>query len=349
MKVTSGLLSSSVRDVSIAVLALTGAFAAGRYALADGPTPAAPRVIPYEGILELNGESVAGTRSFAFEIWDSPGTGGTKLWPIDATPDGLLESVPITNGRFAVQLGGDGMDALPDAVFSAPATYLTVAVDGTPLSNRQRLVNPWLAANGPVTINGTLDVNGALVASTATVEGGLGVGGDARVTGLDYDGTAGGVLRLGSTSPMVLDDDEINASVGERLYLNPRTRAGVKIVGDQEADGTPGTGSLYIEDDNHRLWMDGDEIDSSTSLIIAGNSLADTIIGRDLEVNNDLDVARDLTVGANSWGRGPEFGINNPYIAGGFDQQVNCPTGRYVCGLNFKADGRLDGASCCTL
>jgi hypothetical protein len=219
-----------------------------RFAFADGPTPVAPRVIPYEGILELDGESVGGTRRFAFEIWDSPGAGGTKLWPIDATPDGLLESVPVTNGRFAVQLGGEGMDALPDAVFSAPATYLTVSVDGVELSNHQRLVNPWLAANGPVTINGPVMINGTLTVVGATSTASLTVSTDISA-GRDINAVrntnVGGALTAASLNAgtVVATND---ATVGRDLSITRNTIIGGDLSAPNNVPG-PAVQNGYSE------------------------------------------------------------------------------------------------------
>lgn len=92
------------------------------------------RTITYSGYLEEGSAALDGVRSMTFELQRD---NGDVLWPTsggDSTKD-----VAVTAGRFSVELGGDDMQSLPDAVFAEGEVFLTVAVAGSQLGGRQRL------------------------------------------------------------------------------------------------------------------------------------------------------------------------------------------------------------------
>ncbi len=99
-----------------------------------------PRLLAYDGTLELNGVPMTQQVTARFSLWDSA-SGGTSL--------GFQEDLTFTpaNGRFSVLLGASGTP-LPDTVFGADAVYLEVRIPATaasPLTGRQRIV-PALAS-----------------------------------------------------------------------------------------------------------------------------------------------------------------------------------------------------------
>ena len=72
---------------------------------------AAPPV-PYVGKLSLDGKNINGTVKFSFSIVDSA---GSEVWA-HAESNSLIENV-VSNGRYVVLLGGQGMRPLPADIF----------------------------------------------------------------------------------------------------------------------------------------------------------------------------------------------------------------------------------------
>ncbi|SVB23762.1 uncharacterized protein METZ01_LOCUS176616, partial [marine metagenome] len=64
--------------------------------------------VPYSGKVAIDGVNFQGSANFAFEISDAQ---GTVHWRNGATPNDTI-SVSVTNGRYVVQLGGQGMNPL---------------------------------------------------------------------------------------------------------------------------------------------------------------------------------------------------------------------------------------------
>lgn len=98
-----------------------------------------PRLIPYEGFLELDGSPLEGTRSISFELFDTI-VGGESLWAE------VHEEVAVADGHFSVVLGQSASFRL--TVINSPALYLQIAVDGAPLTGRQRFVGASGVASG---------------------------------------------------------------------------------------------------------------------------------------------------------------------------------------------------------
>lgn len=93
----------------------------------DGP----PRLIPYQASLEHNGQPVEGAVSLDLRLFNAP-MGGTLLWAE------ALADVPVQAGRLGVVLGETA--PLPASVFEEEHLWLEVAVDGTTLASRQRIL-----------------------------------------------------------------------------------------------------------------------------------------------------------------------------------------------------------------
>ena len=82
--------------------------------------------VPYSGKVAIDGVNFFGTANFAFEIRDAQ---GTVHWRNGAIPNDTI-SVSVTNGRYVVQLGGQGMNPLPPELFLAhDELYLKVRFD----------------------------------------------------------------------------------------------------------------------------------------------------------------------------------------------------------------------------
>jgi len=82
--------------------------------------------VPYSGKVAIDGVNFQGSANFAFEISDAQ---GTVHWRNGATPNVTI-SVSVTNGRYVVQLGGQGMNPLaPDLFLAHDELYLKVRFD----------------------------------------------------------------------------------------------------------------------------------------------------------------------------------------------------------------------------
>lgn len=112
-----------------------GVVAVSFYAYADilGEPPVA-RLLPYEGVLELDGQPVNGVVDFEFSLYSSTADDAAVLW------NETQSEVEVVQGRFAVVLGQQSANPLPRAVHESPELYLGMAINDLPMSNRQRIV-----------------------------------------------------------------------------------------------------------------------------------------------------------------------------------------------------------------
>lgn len=93
--------------------------------------------IPYQGRLEQDGIAVDGTATLVFSLFTSE-TGGTEAWSETHT------DVAVSSGTFSVVLG-EGTP-IPQALFTVESLFLGIAVDGTQLARRQRLMGAAFAS-----------------------------------------------------------------------------------------------------------------------------------------------------------------------------------------------------------
>ncbi|MCB9541068.1 MAG: hypothetical protein R3F65_01850 [bacterium] len=215
-----------------ALLAALTVFTVAPAARADGDprTDAVPRMLPYQGLLELDGRPVHATGDDALHL----------LFALYAAPD--MEQpvyqqpivVEVYSGRFTATIGpiGQGPDgterAIADVIAAADDLSLGITLLGDPddpaddiaLGNRQRIhATPY-----------------AMWSTTATnlgVAGRLDVGGDARIAGaLRVDGPvtitpgalADGTLRAADLDPAMLGDGIIQS--GATIRVDPDWLAG---------------------------------------------------------------------------------------------------------------------------
>jgi hypothetical protein len=82
--------------------------------------------VPYGGKVAINGVNFFGQAKFAFAIHDA---NGTVHWQNGATANDTI-SVYVTNGRYVVHLGGQGMNPLPASLFANhDELYVRVSFD----------------------------------------------------------------------------------------------------------------------------------------------------------------------------------------------------------------------------
>ncbi len=209
------------------LLALTALIAGPAWADGDPLTDGVPRLLPYTGVLEIDGRPVDASGEDALHLLFALYDGPEVEQPVYTQP--LI--VEVYGGRFTatigpVGVGPDGGEVPIDAIISAADDlHLGMTLlgdpddpaDDIPLANRQRIyATPYamwttsatnLAVAGQARIGGDLDVGGAAR-----------IGGEARVDGALR---VGGAVELPAGS---LDLDDLTpATVGESLTRNGRS------------------------------------------------------------------------------------------------------------------------------
>ena len=185
------LVSSLGSAVVAALLVTTLSASADRSPATDG----VPRLIPYRGTLEQDGQPYDGGISMVFRIHDET----------DTLVFEELQQVQVFQGRFSVLLGSTGEEAvlaLSRAVADADSLFLSIALRQgdaaeTLLANRQRFLPVpyafWTTASTDLHVGNSLSVAGHAEAGT------LGVSGQASVAtlGVLEGATVGGDLGVG--------------------------------------------------------------------------------------------------------------------------------------------------------
>ena len=196
-----------------ALLALLAALLitpAAAYADGDPTTDAVPRMLPYQGMLELDGRPVHATGDAALHL----------LFALYAAPDAAepVYQQPITvevySGRFTATIGpiGTGPDgaerAIADVIAAADDLSLGITLlgdpadptDDIPLQNRQRIHAT------PYALWSTTATN-LSVAGRATIAGDAQIGGALRVDGpvtITPGALADGSVQLADLTPAIV-------------------------------------------------------------------------------------------------------------------------------------------------
>jgi len=115
----------------------------------DPATEDLPRVVPYDGVLNLDGAPYDGQADMRFSLYAAP-DGGEPLWS-ESWNAGDPRPVQVTGGRFAVNLGT--FEPMEETLYDAGRIYLGIevrgdgAADWVALAGRQR-INPVHIASG---------------------------------------------------------------------------------------------------------------------------------------------------------------------------------------------------------
>lgn len=178
-----------------AILALTLVAVAGSRDAPEG-TRSVPKLIPYQGVLERNGQLVnalgSDTVSFRVSLYDAPAA-GQKVWP--AEPSVYDEhTVNVHNGRFAFSIGSNPL--VPYLHVANTPLWLEIQVKGpddpdfVPLGGRQQFQSaPYAVAADRADTDFQVPGNLTVEVDTA-VAGDLDVGTTGIPSELDVKGTA---------------------------------------------------------------------------------------------------------------------------------------------------------------
>lgn len=193
--------------------------------LAGQAFAAVPGMINFQGrLLDANKLPRNGSFAMTFKVCDSPAgacntpcaVGNPCLWTEDQT-------VPVTNGVFAVQLGS--VTALGADVFALTPRYLDITVAGETLAPRERL------AAGAFSLRASLADDLAATASSVTLRGAL-TASSATFTGI---GVGAAQAQL---APNVIVSSEASAALGGGV----RVSTNMYVVGFSSAAMYYGSG-----------------------------------------------------------------------------------------------------------
>ncbi len=253
-------------------------------AFADGnpATDTVPRLVPYQGTLEKDGNAFNGQIDMVFRIYDGAAA-TTAAWE-------ETQTVTVYAGRFSVLLGSTSAASasnLATVMTAADDQYLgitLVTADGeTALGNRQRFVPMpyalWSTAATHFRIGGDLTLGGK-------VAGHLNVyGPDINFTSHPERGNGGRALVHYDSDSLVLN---FNGDFSGGVQVSSNTR----IVG-QDNDGT--NAALRVANGTTQVMLlDGNEIDAvgegNLDLWLNNNSTGAVRVGHDLRVGGILNV-----------------------------------------------------------
>lgn len=188
----------------------------------DPATQDIPAVVPYDGVLDLDGASFNGQVDMIFTLYGSA-DGDDPVWQETwSTAD--ERPITVTAGRFSVNLGT--FEDIEDVIADAGQVFLGLSVkrpedeEYTALAGRQRL-NPvpyalWGARASNLTVAGAASVGGALT-----------VGGQVTAANVEVDGT----VRADRFFIEGVDDQQgrLFSHFGDYLYMGEQDTFGLGL------------------------------------------------------------------------------------------------------------------------
>lgn len=277
-------------------LLLTSLGVARAQADGDPATQSVPRLIPYEGYLELNGAPYNGNVEMVFTLYDAA---EAELWTEEYSEGSGSAPVAVYASRFSVLLG-QHVD-IEGTILDADALYLGIAVRSigdasyTPLSGRS-LITPapfslWSSSAADFTVAGDATVNGGLIVDaddsltdTAVIRAG-------QLT-VDSQDSQGLVNLVAGAEPSVTASSAhayLGTRGASRVYLNDGSisfHVGAASNAGQAAGDTV-------------AWLTGLEIDSSANVSVSNNlSVSGSLnVGASGEIAENLDISSPTTTG----------------------------------------------------
>ena len=230
----------------LAALLVGGAIFGSAFALADGDyatqTVVGPELLlPYDGVLMVDGEGFTGARDIKFELYLDQTATSTSVWSETL-------SVQVYRGNFSVVLGTD--TSLTDTLLDAEQLYVGMTI--IEKDDAGTILN---ALTGRQAIEAAPYAAWAAKASDFNVTGSLTVGAGAFITGAESDGVSAAlkvVTSSDTTKSLLLDGDTIE-SVGGELGLQLQSRNTVTLSNTFEVGGT----DLLLGTDNTSNRGDG--------------------------------------------------------------------------------------------
>lgn len=203
-----------------------------------------PRVVPYNGVLEYNGQPLNGQADLQFTLTDVPGGEGANCI---FTED--HDNVTAYSGRFSVNIGRVAGD-LPDCIFNSEAMYIEIGVrDATANDDQDDTNDAYVTLAGNQRIHPVPFSYWAAEGSDLKVDGDLVATGDAAVGSIGGLGSADLYVAPTSVDRPVLWAGQFSVDTEDGAGLINLT-AGAHIAdGDNYAyNSTRGASRILMDD-----------------------------------------------------------------------------------------------------
>lgn len=331
-------LIESTQKLALAVtcgIAVGALSAAGLLAIAEPPTERA-HVIPYDGVVELDGVAVSGAMTLRFTLFDSFAADAEAVWTdvLDAE---------VVNGRFRTLLGRQTPFPVDsDALFRRDGIFLSVEVAHPDLddvwialNNRQRIA-PSPAAHvtrfaheleltGDLTVEGSTEVVGDLTIGSADDAAATRIVGTTRANSLitntlhideDDSGAAEWQITMDGEDLIVAEPDDegqvhIRVRPSGQVILSPggdtRLTLGstgvASVIGDLQVNGrlvVDGKLDVASATVNGSAAVSGIDVDAGTSQVTGLLTVEDSVttVGR-TDLRGGVDLEDDLRMANN--------------------------------------------------
>ncbi|MFN3196962.1 MAG: hypothetical protein ACE366_00910 [Bradymonadia bacterium] len=272
----------------------------------DNATENIARVVPYDGVLDLDGAGYNGLVDVIFTLYDAS-SGGDVVWTETwSAADG--RAINITGGRFTVNLGA--YESIEAAIADGGQLYLGMQIKlpeanaYTALRGRQRL-NPvpyalWSAQASNLAVGGDARVGGDLNVDGNTNAGRLNLqtlwvdqGNDNPARALEF---LNNHLYLGRDGAF---GDGLRVAVPGRFERTLRVDGNTTLVGDLNVNRTISIGGSYNMNDGAgvtaALSMSGGYLRLGTS----GRFGSGVIVPTDFRTQRNADIDGSLNVDSN--------------------------------------------------
>lgn len=235
-----------------------------------------PRVVPYDGVLDLDGNGFSGDVDLRFRL-HSAAENGEVLWTETWDADAGTASVTITGGRFSVNLGTH--ESIEPIIASGTEVYLSLKVrladdagNYTTLNGRQRL-NPvpfalWSSSGNDLAISGVLTTEDLSVTGVAGFSGGVAIANEnLALFNADIVLNNGNIGSVGTLSAATVSATDVNATNTTTSALNVTGDLTVtnKLVMTQYFERVQATHVTNIPTDTWMCSVAGVDIDGTDS------------------------------------------------------------------------------------
>ncbi|NOZ87434.1 MAG: hypothetical protein GXP49_14415 [Deltaproteobacteria bacterium] len=247
------------------------------------------RIIPYNGMLELDGKPITGNIDMRFTLYDEA---GNSLWQEEWSAGGN-GAVACMSGRFTVSLGK--FTDITNTIFDAERLFLGIEVknesgEWVALQGRQEIhpvpYSLWSAQSSNLKVAGDLDVAGK-----ASVGGDLSVGHFVKIGGSDIElGLNDGRTHDAARARALVHYEDANISDALVVNFDGDFSGGTMVVGP-ENDGKKAALIIRRPNTDSDLLIDNNEIATTSGALFLNKDSGDEIRAyKDLVILANIDL-----------------------------------------------------------